>query len=149
MPPAPSGPRIANRPSWSPTERSMRGPPVYVSRGFHGFPTSSTRPAAPPLPRLRGVGHGAEPPARGGPMRSATVVAVLAAVVDGWALSARLEAASVSPDPRMHWSLEAQRAIVPPPAGVGNKFPGDAALYMGIVHAAIYDVAVAIEGGYR
>ena len=47
------------------------------------------------------------------------------------------------------WSLEAQRAIVPPPAGVGNKFPGEAALYMGMVHAAIYDAAVALEGGFR
>jgi hypothetical protein len=47
------------------------------------------------------------------------------------------------------WSLEAQRAIVPPPAGVGNKFPGEAAVYMGIVHAAMYDAAVAIEGGFH
>jgi hypothetical protein len=47
------------------------------------------------------------------------------------------------------WSLEAQRAIVSPPAGVGDKFPGEAAVYMGIVHAAMYDVAVAIHGGYR
>ena len=47
------------------------------------------------------------------------------------------------------WSREAQRAIVPPPAGNGNKFPGEAAVYMGIVHAAMYDVAVAIQGGYR
>ncbi len=31
----------------------------------------------------------------------------------------------------------------------GNKFPGEAAVYMGIVHVAIYDAAVAIEGGYR
>jgi hypothetical protein len=51
--------------------------------------------------------------------------------------------------PIADWSLEAQRAIVPPPAGVGDKFPGEAAVYMGIVHAAMYDVAVAIHGGYR
>ena len=51
--------------------------------------------------------------------------------------------------PVADWSLEAQRAIVPPPAGVGDKFPGEAAVYMGIVHAAMYDVAVAIHGGYR
>ena len=51
--------------------------------------------------------------------------------------------------PVVDWSLEAQRAIVPPPAGVGDKFPGEAAVYMGIVHAAMYDVAVAIRGGYR
>ena len=50
------------------------------------------------------------------------------------------------------WSTEARRAIVPPSAGpenYGNKFPGEAAVYMGIVHAAIYDAAVAIEGGYE
>ena len=57
--------------------------------------------------------------------------------------------ASWSLAPVAYWSLEAQRAIVPPPAGVGNKFPGEAAVYMGIVHAAIYDAAVAIEGGFR
>ena len=56
---------------------------------------------------------------------------------------------SASPTPIVDWSLEAQRAIVPPPAGVGDKFPGEAAVYMGIVHAAIYDVAVAIHGGSR
>ena len=43
------------------------------------------------------------------------------------------------------WSLIAQNAIV----AVGKKFPGEAAVYMGIVHATIYDVVVAIEGGYR
>jgi hypothetical protein len=50
------------------------------------------------------------------------------------------------------WSTEARCAIVPPTAGpenFGNKFPGEAAVYMGIVHVAIYDAAVAIEGGYR
>jgi hypothetical protein len=58
--------------------------------------------------------------------------------------------------PVADWSTEAQRAIVPAgPNGIfgaenyGNKFPGEAAVYMGIVHAAIYDAAVAIEGGYR
>ena len=43
------------------------------------------------------------------------------------------------------WSLIAQNAIVV----VGKRFPGEAAVYMGIVHAAIYDAVVAIEGGYR
>jgi hypothetical protein len=43
------------------------------------------------------------------------------------------------------WSLIAQNAIVV----AGRKFPGEAAVYMGIVHAAIYDAVVAIEGGYR
>jgi hypothetical protein len=41
------------------------------------------------------------------------------------------------------WSLIAQNTIV------ASKFPGEAAVYMGIVHATIYDVVVAIEGGYR
>jgi hypothetical protein len=53
------------------------------------------------------------------------------------------------PAPVADWSLEAQRAIVPSPAGVGDKFPGEAAVYMGIVHAAMYDVAVDRHGGYR
>jgi hypothetical protein len=54
--------------------------------------------------------------------------------------------------PVAYWSTEARCAIVPPTAGpenFGNKFPGEAAVYMGIVHVAIYDAAVAIDGGYR
>jgi hypothetical protein len=50
------------------------------------------------------------------------------------------------------WSTEARCAIVPSAAGsenFGNKFPGEGAVYMGIVQAAVYDAAVAIEGGYR
>ena len=43
------------------------------------------------------------------------------------------------------WSLIAQNSIV----AVGQKFPGEAAVYMGIVHAAIYDAAVAVSGGYE
>lgn len=43
------------------------------------------------------------------------------------------------------WSVIAQNAIVV----VGRKFPGEAAVHMGIVHAAIYDAVVALEGGYR
>ena len=43
------------------------------------------------------------------------------------------------------WSLIAQNALV----AVGRRFPGEAAVHMGVVHAAIYDVVVAIEGGYR
>jgi hypothetical protein len=60
--------------------------------------------------------------------------------------------ASLSAAPVAYWSNEARRAIVPPSAGpenFGNKFPGEAAVYMGIVHVAIYDAAVAIEGGYQ
>jgi hypothetical protein len=58
--------------------------------------------------------------------------------------------------PVAFWSTEARCAIVPAgPGGVfgsenfGNKFPGEAAVYMGIVHVAIYDAAVVIEGGYQ
>src|SRR5690348_8755077 len=58
--------------------------------------------------------------------------------------------------PVAFWSTEARCAIVPAGLGgangaenFGNKFPGEAAVYMGIVHVAIYDAAVAIAGGYR
>ena len=58
--------------------------------------------------------------------------------------------------PVAYWSTEARCAIVPAGPGgsfgaenFGNKFPGEAAVYMGIAHVAIYDAAVAIEGGYR
>jgi hypothetical protein len=58
--------------------------------------------------------------------------------------------------PVAYWSTEARCAIVPAgPGGIfgsenfGNKFPGEAAVYMGIVHVAIYDAAAAIAGGYR
>ncbi len=58
--------------------------------------------------------------------------------------------------PVAFWSTEARCAIVPAgPAGIfgaenfGNKFPGEAAVYMGIVHVALYDAALAIEGGYK
>jgi hypothetical protein len=58
--------------------------------------------------------------------------------------------------PIAFWSTEARCAIVPAGPGgsfgsenFGNKFPGEAAVYMGIVHVAMYDAAVALEGGYR
>jgi hypothetical protein len=58
--------------------------------------------------------------------------------------------------PVAFWSTEARCSIVPAgPGGIfgsenfGNKFPGEAAVYMGIVHVAIYNAAVAVEGGYR
>ena len=58
--------------------------------------------------------------------------------------------------PVAFWSTEARCAIVPAgPGGIfgvenfGNKFPGDAAVYMGIVHVAMYDAAVSITGGYK
>jgi hypothetical protein len=62
------------------------------------------------------------------------------------------KAATLAATPVIDWSNEARRAIVPPGAGpenFGNKFPGEAGIYMGIVHAAIYDAALAIEGGYQ
>jgi hypothetical protein len=64
----------------------------------------------------------------------------------------RAASTDLSAAPVAAWSNEARRAIVPPSAGpenFGNKFPGEAAVYMGIVHVAIYDAAVAIEGGYK
>jgi hypothetical protein len=70
--------------------------------------------------------------------------------------SARSNAQSLPATSVIDWSNEARQAIVPPgPNGIfgienyGNKFPGEAAVYMAIVHVAIYDAAVAIEGGYR
>jgi hypothetical protein len=74
----------------------------------------------------------------------------------GSAMTRSQTTAFLAAAPVVDWSNEARRAIVPPgPGGVfgaenyGNKFPGDAAVYMGVVHAAIYDAAVAIEGGYK
>jgi hypothetical protein len=98
--------------------------------------------------------------------RLALLVALLGAVafIGAWpgvgeppptqcAPAARYPAATT---PVAFWSTEARCAIVPAgPGGVfgsenfGNKFPGEAAVYMGIVHVAIYDAAVALEGGYR
>jgi hypothetical protein len=64
--------------------------------------------------------------------------------------------AAFSASPVIDWSNEARQAIVPPgPGGIfgpenyGNKFPGEAGIYMAIVHVAIYDAAVAIQGGYE
>jgi len=67
-------------------------------------------------------------------------------------LSARAYAIDVSPDPVIRWSTEARKAIIPPSAGpenYGRRGPSDAAVYMGIAHVAIYDAAVALEGGYE
>ena len=64
----------------------------------------------------------------------------------------RAHAIDLSPSPVIDWSTEARRAIVPPSAGpenYGRRGPADAAVYMGIAHVAIYDTAVALEGGYR
>jgi hypothetical protein len=64
----------------------------------------------------------------------------------------RAYAIDVSPDPVTYWSNEARKAIIPMSAGpenYGRRGPSDAALYMGIAHVAIYDAAVALEGGYE
>ena len=79
-----------------------------------------------------------------------SILATIVAAALGLGGAGRASPAVMLPSltPIADWSLEAQRAIVPPPAGVGDKFPGEAAVYMGIVHAAIYDVGVAIHGAY-
>ena len=69
-------------------------------------------------------------------MKQAVILTVFASLAG----ASSLHAGAVS-----DWSLVAQNSIVVE----GRKFPGEAAVYMGIVHAAIYDAAVAIEGGYR
>jgi hypothetical protein len=91
-------------------------------------------------------------------LRRTILLAVAAAVAavgtasgtSGFGGTSHAEAASPTATPVIDWSNEARRAIVPASAGAenfGNKFPGEAGVYMGIVHAAIYDAAVAIEGG--
>ena len=87
------------------------------------------------------------------PFRRALLLIALALVI-GRVQAAH--AAGLAATPVIDWSNEARRAIIPAgPGGIfgsenyGNKFPGEAAVYMGIVHAAIYDAAVAIEGGYE
>src|SRR5437762_14138506 len=81
------------------------------------------------------------------------LIALALVVVAGRPLA---HAADLAVTPVIDWSNEARRAIIPAgPGGIfglenyGNKFPGEAAVYMGIVHAAIYDAALAIEGGYE
>src|SRR5205814_10729463 len=79
---------------------------------------------------------------------------IIVALAIGPAFAAH--AADFTATPVIVWSNEARRAIVPAgPGGIfgaenyGNKFPGEAAVYLGIVHAAMYDAAVAIDGGYE
>jgi hypothetical protein len=87
-----------------------------------------------------------------GTAAAATATAVVAAPATQCAPGAGFPAATTAV---AFWSTEARCAVVPAgPNGVfgrenfGTKFPGEAAVYMGIVHAAIYDAAVAVEGGY-
>jgi len=76
---------------------------------------------------------------------------VIAAIV-----AATSTAGATGRDAVAHWSNEARQAIVPAgpnglfgPENYGDKFPGEAAIYLGLVHAAIYDAVVAIDGGYE
>jgi hypothetical protein len=93
-----------------------------------------------------------------------SLIAVVAVVGAGSGAGATPPATQCAPaanyaaaaTPVAFWSTETRCAIVPAgPGGVfgtenfGNKFPGEAAVYMGIAHVAIYDAAVAIEGGYQ
>ena len=78
-------------------------------------------------------------------LRFATI-AVVGLVVGAAAAAERR--APLAPAAVIDWSNEVRRAIVPAgPGGVfgaenyGSKFPGEAAVYMGIVHAAMYDAA--------
>src|SRR6266545_5243376 len=83
-------------------------------------------------------------------LASALLALGMASASSGSGRMTQAEAAALSATPVVDWSNEARRAIVPASAGAenfGNKFPGEAGVYMGIVHAAIYDAAVAIEGG--
>ncbi len=85
-------------------------------------------------------------------LASALLALGMASATSGSGRMTQAEAAALSATPVVDWSNEARRAIVPASAGAenfGNKFPGEAGVYMGIVHAAIYDAAVAIEGGYE
>ena len=54
----------------------------------------------------------------------ATLVAIGAADTFRAAALTSRAGGAVRLTPVAHWSLEAQRAIVPPPGGVGDEFPG-------------------------
>jgi hypothetical protein len=86
------------------------------------------------------------------PLTQLNKIRVLPVVIALILVLGRAYAIDVSPDPVIYWSNEARKAIVPPSAGVenyGRRGPADAAVYMGIVQVAIYDAAVALEGGYE
>jgi hypothetical protein len=86
------------------------------------------------------------------PLTQFKKIRVLLAAIALVLVLGRAYAIDVSPDPVIYWSNEARKAIVPPSAGpenYGRRGPSDAAVYMGIAHVAIYDVAVALEGGYQ
>ncbi|HEX6673482.1 MAG TPA: vanadium-dependent haloperoxidase [Actinomycetes bacterium] len=81
-----------------------------------------------------------------GGLVAAAVPPSASAATTGRAASQR--AAATGGDPAgavVDWSLVAQNSVVV----VAKKFPGEGAVLMGIVHAAIYDATVAVDGGYR
>ena len=72
----------------------------------------------------------------------------LGALLPAGAVAAGPQATTItaeSPQAIMDWSVVAQNSIVV----VAKKFPGEGAMLMGIVHAAIYDATVAVDGGFR
>lgn len=77
--------------------------------------------------------------------RLAAVTVAGALLIPALADAAPAAETQASPQAVIDWSTEAQRAIV----GVAGIFPGEAAVLMGIVQAAVYDAVVAIEGGAR
>jgi hypothetical protein len=85
-------------------------------------------------------------------LAAASLTLTAASATSGSRGMSQAKVATLAATPVIDWSNEARRAIVPPGAGpenFGNKFPGEAGVYMGIVHVAIYDAALAIEGGYQ
>src|ERR1044072_1718824 len=59
---------------------------------------------------------------------------------------------SAATNPVAYWSTEARCAVAPPsarPENFGNKFPSDAAVYMGTGPVAISAAAVPTAGGHR
>lgn len=86
-----------------------------------------------------------------------TILAVLLALGSrGLAQLAERPHGALPAAPVHYWSHETRRAIVPAgPNGIfgmenyGNKFPGEAAVYMGLVHLALYDAATALAHSPR
>jgi PAP2 superfamily len=79
------------------------------------------------------------------PVRVVLAVAslVMSVTIGTSAHAGEVESRHDSARPVLDWSAIAQNSIV----AVAKKFPGEAALLMGIVHVAIYDATAAVEGG--
>jgi hypothetical protein len=89
----------------------------------------------------------------GAPAAGATATAPAPAPATQCAPAANYPAATT---PVAFWSTEARCAIVPAAPNelfgaenFGTKFPGEAAVFMGIVHLAIYGAAVTSDRGYQ